>query len=140
MNQVMQGKPMTVFGDGLQTRAFSYIDDVAPVIARSPEVGGAYDEVYNIGADTPYSVLELSRQVAAAFGVGHRVHYLSARNEVVHAFSSHAKVQKAFQTPVPVVLEKGITKMAAWAKAKGPMTPVRFGGVEVKKNLPPSWR
>ena len=34
MNQVLQGQPMTVFGDGTQTRAFSYIDDVAPIIAR----------------------------------------------------------------------------------------------------------
>jgi len=32
MNQIMQGRPMTIFGDGKQTRAFSYIDDVAPVI------------------------------------------------------------------------------------------------------------
>ena len=35
MNQIMQGQPMTIFGDGKQTRAFSYIDDVAPVIAAS---------------------------------------------------------------------------------------------------------
>ncbi|MGD9318281.1 MAG: NAD-dependent epimerase/dehydratase family protein, partial [Anaerolineae bacterium] len=55
MNQVMQGKPMTVFGDGLQTRAFSYIDDVAPHIANSVNVAEAYGEVINIGADEPYS-------------------------------------------------------------------------------------
>src|ERR1700741_4410465 len=35
MNQILQGKPLTIFGDGLQQRAFSYIDDVAPVIARA---------------------------------------------------------------------------------------------------------
>ena len=45
MNQILQGKPMTVFGDGTQTRAFSYIGDVAPIIAeaidgpRRPEPG-----------------------------------------------------------------------------------------------------
>ena len=38
MNQIMQGQPMTIFGDGSQTRAFSYIDDVAPIIARSVDV------------------------------------------------------------------------------------------------------
>jgi UDP-glucose 4-epimerase len=37
----MQGKPFSVFGDGRQSRAFSYIDDVAPVIARSVDVAEA---------------------------------------------------------------------------------------------------
>jgi UDP-glucose 4-epimerase len=43
MNQIMQGKPVTIFGDGEQTRAFSYIGDVAPVIAESIERPSAYN-------------------------------------------------------------------------------------------------
>jgi len=35
MNQILQGKPMTIFGDGTQTRAFSYIGDIAPILAES---------------------------------------------------------------------------------------------------------
>ena len=53
---------MSVFGDGLQTRAFSYIDDVAPLIARAPLVPGAINEVFNVGADTPYTIVELARR------------------------------------------------------------------------------
>src|SRR3989338_8148871 len=37
MNQIMRGEPMTIFGSGEQKRAFSYIGDVAPIIARSIE-------------------------------------------------------------------------------------------------------
>ena len=40
MNNVLQEKPMPVFGDGLQTRAFSHVVDVAPVISRSPARAG----------------------------------------------------------------------------------------------------
>ena len=87
MNQLLQGQPMTVFGDGLQTRAFSHVDDVAPVIARSPLVPAAYNEVFNIGADTPYTILQLAEEIAAAFGKPLNVKHLPARNEVVHAFS-----------------------------------------------------
>jgi len=58
MNQILQGKPMTVFGDGSQTRAFSYIGDVAPIIAEAVDVPDAYNQVFNIGADQPYSVNE----------------------------------------------------------------------------------
>ena len=41
INQIHHGEPMTVFGNGEQVRAFSYIDDVAPVIARGPLVQSA---------------------------------------------------------------------------------------------------
>src|SRR5215469_13044648 len=58
-----------IFGDGLQTRAFTHIDDVAPVIARSIDVPEAANEVFNVGADTPYAVLDLARAVARAFDV-----------------------------------------------------------------------
>src|SRR5881392_1388722 len=54
MNQIMQGKKLTIFGDGTQTRAFSYIDDVAIPIAKSVEIPAAQNEVFNIGADKPY--------------------------------------------------------------------------------------
>src|SRR6476659_11258584 len=90
MNQVMAGRPMTVFGDGLQTRAFTHIDDVAPLMARSIEVPEAANEVFNVGADTPYTVLELAQTVARVLGVADpEIDFLPPRQEVVHAFSDH---------------------------------------------------
>ncbi len=96
MNQILQGKPMTVFGDGSQQRAFSYIGDVAPVIARSIDVPAARNEVFNIGADEPYSVNELAEAVAAAMGVEPEVVHLPARNEVMDAYSVHDKIEGVF--------------------------------------------
>ncbi|MFN3876362.1 MAG: NAD-dependent epimerase/dehydratase family protein, partial [Flavobacteriales bacterium] len=37
MNQLMQGRPLTIFGDGEQQRAFTYVGDIAPIIARAAE-------------------------------------------------------------------------------------------------------
>ncbi len=139
MNQVMKGEPMTVFGDGTQTRAFSHVDDVAPVIARSPLVPEAYDQVFNIGADRPYSVNELAHEVARAFGVEPCLRHLPARREVLHAFSDHAKVARVFGAPEPVGLREGITRMARWAQQRGATTPCVFREIEVRRNLPPSW-
>ncbi|HAJ35405.1 MAG TPA: UDP-glucose 4-epimerase [Chloroflexi bacterium] len=139
MNQVMQNQPMTIFGDGLQTRAFSHVDDVAPVIARSPLVTDAYGEVFNIGADEPYTVLELARQVAAAFGVDPSITHLPARNEVVNAYADHEKARRVFSLNSPVSLETGIQRMVEWVKAHGPMAPVEFKDIEVPVNLPSSW-
>jgi UDP-glucose 4-epimerase len=139
MNQALKGEPMTVFGDGLQTRAFSHVDDVAPIIARAPLEPRAKNQVFNVGADTPYTVLELAREVAAAFGVAPNVKHLAARNEVVHAFSDHARVRDVFRTEDPIPLREGIQRMAAWVRARGPARPVTFSELELTKNLPPSW-
>jgi len=140
MNQVMAGRPMTVFGDGLQTRAFTHIDDVAPLIARSIDVPDATNEVFNVGAETPYSVLDLAHAIAQAFDVADpEIDFLPARKEVVHAFSDHAKLHSVFGEAPTVPLEEGLRRMAEWARETGVRDPIRFESVEVLRNMPPSW-
>ncbi|HKS78883.1 MAG TPA: NAD-dependent epimerase/dehydratase family protein [Gaiellaceae bacterium] len=140
INQLLSDRPMTIFGDGLQTRAFTHIDDVAPVIARSIEVPGAANEVFNVGADTPHTVLDLAHAVARAFDVSDpEIEFLPAREEVVHAFSDHAKLHRVFGREETVPLEEGLRRMSDWAREIGVREPVRFESVEVLRNLPPSW-
>jgi UDP-glucose 4-epimerase len=139
MNQALQGLPMTIFGDGEQKRAFSYISDVAPVIARSIETSEAYNQVFNVGAETPYTVNELAETVALAMGVDPQIKHLPARNEVKFAYSSHEKVQKFFGVHQPVNLEEGVNKMAAWVKDHGARQSQKFGNIEVTKNFPVAW-
>jgi UDP-glucose 4-epimerase len=139
MNQVLRDQPMTIFGDGRQTRAFSYIDDVAPLIARSPLVPGALNQVFNVGANMPYTILQLASEVAAAFGKPCRVKHLPPRNEVVHAFSDHTKVRQVFMLPPPTDLKTGLGRMARWIQRRGPATPVRFSAIEIRQNLPSGW-
>jgi UDP-glucose 4-epimerase len=139
MNQIMQGQPMTVFGDGEQTRAFTYIGDIVPVLANAPVTPGASNQVFNIGADTPYTVNDLADQVAKAMGVAPHVRYLDARNEVKHAFSSHDRVRDVFQYHAGFSLEEGLEKMARWARAVGAKRSKRFESVEIMRNMPKSW-
>jgi UDP-glucose 4-epimerase len=139
MNQLLHDQPMTIFGDGRQTRAFSHVDDVAPIIARSPLVPGAYNRTFNIGADTPYTILQLADEIAAAFERPARVTHLPPRNEVVHAFSDHSRVQQTFAATATIDLRTGIRRMAAWVRQRGPATPVRFSDIEVRDQLPAGW-
>lgn len=139
MNQILKGEPMSVFGDGEQTRAFSYVKDVSPIIARSVQVPRAYNEVFNIGADVPYSVNTLARCVAEAMGAPLNLVHLPARNEVVHAYSSHAKVAEFFDARPGFTLEAGLARMAAWVREHGARSTPVFQNIEVPKNMPPSW-
>jgi UDP-glucose 4-epimerase len=140
MNQIMQGLPMTIFGDGKQKRAFSYIGDVAPAIAESIKIKEAYNQVFNVGADTPSTVNELAQQVAAVFGVEPNIQYLEKRNEVDEAYSDHSKAKQTFGVISEVPLREGIQRMAAWAKLHGSRKSKDFDNIEVPINLPPSWK
>jgi UDP-glucose 4-epimerase len=139
MNQIMQGKPMTIFGDGTQTRAFSYIADVAPIIARSIDVPTAHNQVFNVGADTPHSLNELAKAVAHAMGVKPEIVHVPPRNEVKHAYSTHEKCRRILGESAPTPLQEGLDRMAQWAKSVGPRQSRRFSEVEISRNLPPSW-
>jgi UDP-glucose 4-epimerase len=142
MNQAMRGEPFSIFGDGSQTRAFSYIAAVAPAIAKSVEIEAARNEIFNVGADRAYTVMEIAQEVASAMGVPLEVDHHPARREVVHAYSSHEKVRRIFggalEEEVPLV--EGIARMAAWAKAVGSRPTPRFTHLEISRNLPPSWQ
>jgi UDP-glucose 4-epimerase len=141
MNQIMQGKKLTIFGDGMQTRAFSHINDVAPVIAKSINKKEAYNEIFNIGADTPFSVKDLSTFICEAFDVPEQIEFLEARNEVVHAYSDHAKVHRYFGDMIHnISLKEGISRMVNDVKSKGPRSGSKFENIEVEKNMPPSWK
>lgn len=139
MNQILKGEPMTVFGDGTQQRAFTHIDDVAPIIAECVDYPSARNQVFNIGADVPYTVNELAQVVARAMGGECKVQHLDARNEVQIAFSDHSKAQSVFGKRNDVALEDGIQSMADWVKAHGARESTIFEGIEVAKNMPNSW-
>lgn len=139
MNQILQGKPMTIFGDGNQQRAFTYIGDIAPLIARSPLVGSARNRTFNIGANRPYTVNELAREVAEAMGVEPNMIHLKDRKEVFVAYSDHSALKEVFG-PIPQTpLKEGLRRMAVWVKTVGPRKSKEFGNIEIPRSLPEFW-
>jgi UDP-glucose 4-epimerase len=139
MNQLMRGEPMTIFGDGTQSRAFSYIGDVAPLIAQSIETPDAINQVFNVGADEPTTVKELAMLVARAMRKPANIRHLEARKEVLHAVADHAKIARVFGYKAKWSLADGLQRMAVWAERIGPREPSRRSDIEISRNLPPSW-
>jgi UDP-glucose 4-epimerase len=140
MNQLLQNKPMTIFGDGMQSRAFSYVGDVAPLIARSVFESKMYGQIFNIGADKAYTVNELAKEVSRAMGLPHNVSYLEARHEVKIAHSSHDKLSKFTGYTPKFDLVEGITQMANWVKTTGTRGSILFQDIELMHKLPAAWR
>jgi UDP-glucose 4-epimerase len=139
MNQLLRGERMTIFGDGLQQRAFTHITDVAPIIAESVDFAAARNEIFNVGADVPHTVNDLAAVVAEAIGCPCDVSYLEARNEVKVAFSDHSKAERVFGKRTKTSLTEGVGAMAKWVREHGARESCVFDGIEIPKNMPPSW-
>ena len=139
MSQLLKGEPMTIYGDGTQTRAFSYIGDVAPIIAESAANPALYGEIFNLGGDEVTSINQLASMIADQFSLEKKFKYLEKRNEVDHIHGSHQKIREYLNLLEPTPLTQGIRHMANWAKNIDPRPFQEFDNLELKKNIPPSW-
>ncbi len=140
LNQVMKEKPLTIFGDGTQSRAFTYVGDVIDAMAESGFRDEARNQIFNIGGDAAFTVQKLAETVLSVTGARIDVQHLAARNEVTHAYCDHRKLAHVFGASRQTSLEEGVRKTWDWAKKVGPSTTPSFAAIELENGMPPSWR
>jgi UDP-glucose 4-epimerase len=139
MRQVLTGQPCTIFGDGMQTRCFSYVGDLAPIVAGSPMVAAAHNQTFNIGADENCSLNHLAQLVQAALGRSVGIHTLAPRVESSHVACDHDLAHRIFGRGPKTSLAEGLAKMARWAQT------VRLGPArsimrpDILNKLPSAW-
>ncbi len=68
VKQALAGSPITVFGDGSQSRSFAYVGDVVPAIVRLVRNDAAYGGVFNLGSTEEISIRELAELVKRRLG------------------------------------------------------------------------
>lgn len=136
MRQALQERPLTVFGDGRQMRAFSYITDIVePMISAWHR---NKDGVFNIGGEQPITILDLAGRVSRVFG-GVPIEHLPERYEVRNAWSDHLKARQVLDFAPHVDLDMGLELMAAWVKSTGIRT-TSTPDLEISHGLPDFWR
>ncbi|MDB6059030.1 MAG: UDP-glucose 4-epimerase [Verrucomicrobiales bacterium] len=142
MKQILQGIPLTVFGDGSQTRSFTHISEVAPVVAASVTHKGALNQIFNLGSNRKTPVIELAKLVSNAMGEKAAMKFLPQRNECHTVQCSHAKARSMFGDLIQSIgLEDGLNRMAKWVREAGiPESKPTFFDIEVTDQLPASWR
>lgn len=142
MAAVLRKQPMPVFGDGTQTRSFSYITLVARCIAEAPMTLEAHNSVFNVGGDVPMSVGELARRIAEVMGVTAHIRYLPPRLEVEHAHCRHDRAHAAFPAAYAdeVGIDAGLAKMAEYVRSRPlPRVTECPSPIEISDLLPVSW-
>jgi len=140
INNIMLNKPLTIFGDGNQTRAFTYIKDITPYIAQSATNDQATNQIINIGSDKPYTINQLANIINSYFPQKTEIVHLPSRVEVYQAFSSHSKAKKIFNITQTTPMEVGLKNMIDYAQKIGPLKTKKFKKIEIEEKLPESWK
>ena len=73
VRQALTGKPLTVFGDGTQSRSFTYVSDVVGAIVKLMDSDAIVGQVFNIGNGKEISIMELARTVKEISGCGSEI-------------------------------------------------------------------
>ena len=139
MYKATQSKPFTIYGDGEQTRAFSYIDDILPCLWRAAVLPCAKNERINLGGKIHISLNEASKLVAKVTGTDDIIH-LEPRHEVKHAWSSYEKSERLLGYVENTSTEDGLKLMWEWVKTQPERSPVYWEDYELEKDLYSYWK
>ena len=143
INRILNGKPPIIYGDGNQKRAFSYIDDVTPYIAKAGFLDSCKGEIINIGPTEEFTVNELAHVCLQAFGPSIQLepqHVPDRPREVKDAFCTNDKAKQLLGYKTTVSFEEGIKRMVEWAKTQGPKEFKYLSQLELTgKKIPETW-
>ncbi len=144
IRQILNNEPLTIYGDGTQTRAFSDVDYIMSplekLMASTSEINNHH--VFNIGADFEceinYAATTLLK-IAEQNGYTGSIKHLEARNEVKHAFCDHSLAKDILGFEDKTQLDLLIQKMFIWAKDQ-PNREIKKMNYEITKNMYSFWR
>jgi UDP-glucose 4-epimerase len=141
MNRVMKGKPPIIYGDGKQTRAFSYIENTTKAIANAGFFRRSDSQIINVGDPKPISVNDACDTLLEIMNSRLKPIYVKARpQEVKHAYSTTKKSERLLGYRHTHDLSEGLTLMEKWARKMGPKKPTYVLPLEIKKGAPEVWR
>jgi len=124
MGQVLRGDPVTVIGDGSQTRCFTYIDDAIRATVESGMNDRAVGEIFNVGSDVETSILELAETMIRIAGSPSKVVFVpqeavygESYEDVPRRVPCVKRTQEILGVEAETPLEKGLRQTIDWFKA-----------------------
>jgi UDP-glucose 4-epimerase len=135
----MEGKPITIFGDGTQKRAFSYIDDSLEPLWNAAIRPEASKQIINLGGIHEYSINEASDILAEVLGGAEKI-YLEGRHEVHTAVPTFQKSVDILGFEHKTNLKEGLEKMWVWAQNQPKRERFIWDNYEIEKGIYTFWK
>jgi UDP-glucose 4-epimerase len=139
MYQYMNNEPMTIFGDGNQTRAFSYIDDNLEPLWKSAILPEASKQIINLGGIEEISINEACDTLIDVIGDGKKL-YLEQRHEVKHSIPTWQKSVDILGYEYKTTLRIGLENMWYWAQQQPKRPRFVWPAYEIDNGIYSFWK
>lgn len=139
MYQTLNNKPMLIYGDGEQTRAFSYIGDCLQPFWDAATFPEASKEIINVGGVRGYSINDAAKALCNITGYD-KIEHKEARHEVKHAVPNPQKSIDLLGYKQQTSLEDGLRKMWEWAKMQPNRPQYKWENYEITKGIYSYWK
>lgn len=138
MYKKLHDQPFTIFGDGLQERAFSYIDDSVECLWKAGFLPECSKQIINLGGIQHVSIKEAAETLVEVVG-GSDIIYLAPRHEVKYAYPTWQKSVDLLGFEHKTNLYDGLTKMWDWVQQQPHRPRQVWSEYELDKGLYPYW-
>jgi len=139
MCQYMNEEPMSIFGDGEQKRAFSFIDDTLELLWKSGIQENCSKQIINLGGTKFYTINEANKILRDVIGNGKKV-YKEPRHEVKDAHSTWQKSVELLGYEDKTTLYDGLKQMWDWAQKQPMRDRFVWGEYEIDKGIYEYWK
>ncbi len=117
IQKTLDGAPITIHGDGEQTRDFVHVDNVVSANLLASRADGAPGQVFNIGSGVQTSILDLTRKIATVVGAPCPVSHGEARaGDVRHSVADISLARQVLGYEPAVDLREGLERTVAWQR------------------------
>ena len=140
MYQHINQQAFSIFGDGSQKRAFSYLEDCLEPLWNATVLPAASKQIINIGSDTEISVLTAAQTLKEVIGADAQIQFLEQRHEVQNAYSTHEKAIAILGYKDSTSLKEGLTAMWEWAKKQPKRKRMEWDAYEIDNGMYESWK
>jgi len=140
MYQILNNQQPTIFGDGEQTRSFSYVDDSLIPFWNASQRNECIGEIINLGGIKESSINEACNTLIKVTGTDLKPVYLEQRYETKHAYSTWDKSVKLLDFKHNIDLEEGLTRMWEWAKKQPNRERFVWPEYELEKGIYEFWK
>lgn len=144
MRALLEGNRPIVFGDGRQSRAFTYVDDILSPLAEAAFNPDCSSQVINLGSGRCYTLLDLAEALSDVTGASINLQHEPPRYEAKAAWCDTRKSERLLNYFDRTSLRDGLAKMWDWAQNAWELYPSRRKALAVPRpeivvGMPPAW-